>query len=100
MKRITWFGIFVVLTLVLVACSTAEEPTATPVPEPVVEAEEMEEMKSIVDIAVEDGRFTTLVAAVEAAGLAETLSVSRSFQRLPVLATAAWKTSASTIDSC
>ena len=29
---------------------------------------------SIVDIAVADGRFTTLVAAVEAAGLAETLS--------------------------
>ena len=32
------------------------------------------EEKSIVDIAVEDGRFSTLVAAVEAAGLAETLS--------------------------
>jgi transforming growth factor-beta-induced protein len=32
------------------------------------------ESKSIVDIAVEDGRFTTLVAAVQAAGLAETLS--------------------------
>jgi transforming growth factor-beta-induced protein len=37
-------------------------------------AEEAMEEKSIVDIAVEDGRFTTLVAAVEAAGLAETLS--------------------------
>ena len=36
--------------------------------------EEMVEAKSIVDIAVEDGRFTTLVAAVQAAGLAETLS--------------------------
>ena len=29
--------------------------------------------KDIVDIAVEDGRFTTLVAAVQAAGLVETL---------------------------
>ena len=38
------------------------------------EAEEVMAEKSIVDIAVEDGRFTTLVAAVEAAGLAETLS--------------------------
>jgi uncharacterized surface protein with fasciclin (FAS1) repeats len=38
------------------------------------EAEEMMDAKSIVDIAVEDGRFTTLVAAVQAAGLAETLS--------------------------
>jgi len=31
------------------------------------------DMKDIVDIAVEDGRFTTLVAAVEAAGLVDTL---------------------------
>jgi len=30
--------------------------------------------KTIVDIAAEDGRFTTLVAAVSAAGLADTLS--------------------------
>jgi transforming growth factor-beta-induced protein len=32
-----------------------------------------EEMKDIVDIAVEDGRFTTLVTAVQAAGLVDTL---------------------------
>ena len=31
-------------------------------------------MPTIVDIAVEDGRFTTLVTALEAAGLVETLS--------------------------
>jgi transforming growth factor-beta-induced protein len=31
-----------------------------------------EEANTIVDIAVADGRFTTLVAAVQAAGLAET----------------------------
>jgi uncharacterized surface protein with fasciclin (FAS1) repeats len=37
-------------------------------------ADEMAETRSIVEIAVEDGRFTTLVAAVQAAGLAETLS--------------------------
>ncbi len=83
MKRLTWLGIFVVLSLVLAACSTAADPTATPVPEAVEEPteapveeveEEMVEAKSIVDIAVEDGRFTTLVAAVQAAGLAETLS--------------------------
>ncbi len=34
----------------------------------------MEEKKTIVDVAVADGRFNTLVAAVTAAGLAETLS--------------------------
>ncbi len=33
-----------------------------------------EESNTIVDVAVADGRFTTLVAAVEAAGLVETLS--------------------------
>ena len=33
-----------------------------------------ETQKTIVDIAIEDGRFTTLVAAVQAAGLADTLS--------------------------
>ena len=34
----------------------------------------MEEKRSIVDIAVADGRFTTLVAALQAAELVETLS--------------------------
>ncbi|MFN2277374.1 MAG: fasciclin domain-containing protein, partial [Candidatus Promineifilaceae bacterium] len=37
-------------------------------------AEDEMDAKSIAEIAAEDGRFTTLVAAVEAAGLAETLS--------------------------
>jgi uncharacterized surface protein with fasciclin (FAS1) repeats len=81
MKRFTWLGIFIVLSLVLAACGAAEptaepvaEPTEAPAEEPVEEAEEMAEANSIVDIAVEDGRFTTLVAAVQAAGLAETLS--------------------------
>jgi transforming growth factor-beta-induced protein len=41
-----------------------EEPTATPEPAP----------QTIVDIAVADGRFTTLVAAVQAADLVDTLS--------------------------
>ena len=36
--------------------------------------DEMMDAKSIAEIAVEDGRFNTLVAAVTAAGLAETLS--------------------------
>jgi uncharacterized surface protein with fasciclin (FAS1) repeats len=35
---------------------------------------EMMEAKSIAEIAVEDGRFTTLVAALEAAGLVETFA--------------------------
>jgi uncharacterized surface protein with fasciclin (FAS1) repeats len=36
--------------------------------------DEMMDAKSIAEIAVEDGRFTTLVAALDAAGLVETLS--------------------------
>ncbi len=41
-------------------------PAATPVP--------TEAPKTIVDLAVEDGRFTTLVAALKAANLVDTLS--------------------------
>jgi transforming growth factor-beta-induced protein len=44
-------------------------PTATAMPEPT----EAPMPKDIVDIAVEDGRFTTLAAALGAAGLVETL---------------------------
>ena len=49
-----------------------EEPTATLLPEPTATAEPAPQ--TIVDIAIADGRFTTLVAAVQAAGLVETLS--------------------------
>jgi uncharacterized surface protein with fasciclin (FAS1) repeats len=71
--------VFVVLAMVLAACGAqatpAPAPEAEPMPEPTaLPTEEPEMPKTIVDIAVEDGRFTTLVAAVQAAGLAETLS--------------------------
>ena len=74
--------VFIVLSLVLAACAEASTPTAastpmpesTAMPEPTVAPSEAPAAKTIVDIAVEDGRFTTLVAAVQAAGLAETLS--------------------------
>ena len=91
MKRLALLIGILVLSLVLVACAGTAEPTVetaseantsqaeAPVEENVEEADEVSEEeameeKSIVDIAVEDGRFTTLVAAVQAAGLAETLS--------------------------
>ena len=70
--------VFIVFTLVLAACSApaTPAPTATPtsMPEPTAAPTEAPMAKTIVEIAAEDGRFTTLVAAVEAAGLAETLS--------------------------
>ena len=68
-----------IAALALGACAPAAEvveteappaPTAA-APEPTAETEMME--KDIVDIAVEDGRFTTLVAAVQAAGLVDAL---------------------------
>src|SRR5512145_1627848 len=74
--------IFTVLALVLAACAAPATPTAAPtsVPEPTATPEptaiptEEPVSKNIVEIAVEDGRFTTLVAAAQAAGLVETLS--------------------------
>jgi transforming growth factor-beta-induced protein len=59
-------------TLVLAACAPAATPT--PVPAPTNTPMPTEAPKTIVDVAVADGRFTTLVAAVQAAGLVETLS--------------------------
>ena len=74
--------IVVVLALVLAACASPATPTAAPtampeptsMPEPTAASTEEPASKTIVDIAAEDGRFTTLVAAVQAAGLVETLS--------------------------
>ncbi len=64
------------MTLVLAACApqatAVPEPTATP--EPAAIPTDAPEAQSIVDIAIADGRFTTLVTAIQAAGLAETLS--------------------------
>jgi uncharacterized surface protein with fasciclin (FAS1) repeats len=69
--------VFVVLAVVLAACGpqATPAPEPTPMPEPTaIPTEEPEMPKTIVEIAVEDGRFTSLVAAVQAADLAETLS--------------------------
>jgi transforming growth factor-beta-induced protein len=80
MKRLTLLITTLILGMLIVACGATEEPTPTPMPEPTAEptpmpVEEVEEMApTIVEIAVEDGRFTTLVAAVQAAGLVDTLN--------------------------
>ncbi|MGD8603464.1 MAG: fasciclin domain-containing protein [Anaerolineales bacterium] len=70
-----------VLALVLAACGTEATPTEVvateapvmPTEEPMEEDMGEEEMMDIVDTAIADGRFTTLVAAVEAAGLVDAL---------------------------
>jgi len=77
MKRFSMFAILlVVASLVMAACAPAAtpeppKPQPTAMPEPTATPEPM--MKDIVDTAVADGRFTTLVAAVGAAELVETL---------------------------
>lgn len=72
MKSNTLFlGLLTVVSMILAACAPAATPTAEPtvMPEPTA----MSEMLDIVDTAVADGRFTTLVAAVTAAELVDTL---------------------------
>ena len=82
MKRLSVFSILIVVALVLGACVPAAtpepdavstealmaDPTAVPTEVP------MPAPQTIVDLAVADGRFTTLVAAVQAAGLVDTLN--------------------------
>jgi transforming growth factor-beta-induced protein len=79
MKRFTILSVVLTASMILAACApAAPAPTAKPMQEPTAVPtsipETVEMPKTIVDIAVADGRFTTLVAAVQAAGLAETLS--------------------------
>jgi uncharacterized surface protein with fasciclin (FAS1) repeats len=76
MKSKLLFAVLV-FSMVLAACA----PAATPMPEPTAMPEPIQAPteapvaeKNIVEVAISDGRFTTLVAAVEAADLAETLS--------------------------
>ncbi len=86
-KSLLSLSILVIAAIVLAACApaAAPEPAPEPTPMPMEETEDepMEEpeeeampepLGTIVDIAVADGRFETLVTAVTEAGLAETLS--------------------------
>lgn len=73
------FAVAAVSAFALAACAPASEPVAVEpaaVEEPVVEpvVEEPVALGTVVDIAAGNPDFSTLVAAVQAAGLAETLS--------------------------
>jgi transforming growth factor-beta-induced protein len=84
MKRLPFLALLLIATLILSACAAATpEPapvipetaaTPEPMPEPTATEEPAPAPQTIVDIAAADGRFTTLVAAVTAGGLVETLS--------------------------
>ena len=76
MKRFSIFAMLLVtVSLVLAACGPAETqtpaPTATWIPEATSSPEPV--LNDIVDTAVADGRFTTLVAGLQAAELVDTL---------------------------
>jgi uncharacterized surface protein with fasciclin (FAS1) repeats len=64
-KRFSIVALLAVFALVVAACSSDTEETTTTV------AEAMD--TSVLDLAVEAGQFSTLVAAIDAAGLTETL---------------------------
>lgn len=81
--KLKLIALLAVLSLVLAACADSEDASAdtvatdTTVATETTEAmedDDMAESNTIVDIAVADGRFDTLVAAVTEAGLVETLS--------------------------
>lgn len=87
-KLFTFISMLIVFSMALAACSPAAtptptaqptkemmpDPTATPMPTPTPEPTPTEAPKTIVDIAVADGRFTTLVTALQAADLVGALS--------------------------
>ncbi len=74
------FSVVLIATLALSACATAtpvQEPT--PVPPTAVPPTEAPIALDIVDTAIADGRFTTLVAAIQAAGLVDALKAEGPF---------------------
>ncbi|MEM7129161.1 MAG: fasciclin domain-containing protein [Chloroflexota bacterium] len=85
MRKLPFLSILIILALGLAACVPAAPPSEAPAEEmaepteapeeeaPEEEAMEEEMMADIVDTAVAAGSFGTLVAAVEAAGLVDTL---------------------------
>jgi uncharacterized surface protein with fasciclin (FAS1) repeats len=76
-KRLGFLSIVAVFALVAAACGDSSESTTTEAaaPETTEAAPEttMAEETSVIDLAVEAGGFSTLVAAIEAAGLVEAL---------------------------
>ena len=75
MKKFSVLAVLLALVLVIGACAplATPAPTAEPTQAPVVEPTPEPQPQTIVDIAVADGRFSTLVTALQAAGLVDTL---------------------------
>ena len=67
-KRFSFIALIAVFALIVAACSSDSEDTTTTTTAPPAE-----ETTTVLDLAVEAGQFSTLVAAVEAAGLGDAL---------------------------
>jgi len=65
-KRFSILALLLAFAMIVAACSSDSEETTTTT-EPVMEEQ------SVLDLAIEAGQFSTLIAAIDAAGLSETL---------------------------
>jgi len=65
-KRFSFFALLLAFAMIVAACSSDSEETTTTTAAPA-------ESQSVLDLAIEAGQFSTLIAAIDAAGLAETL---------------------------
>lgn len=76
-NRISLFALVAVFTLIVAACSSSSDETTTTTETAAAETttteSATEESTSVLDLALEAGQFSTLIAAIEAAGLGETL---------------------------
>ena len=95
------FSVVMVAALALAACAPAATPTPepTPVPPTAVPPTEAPMVMDIVDTAIADGRFTTLVAAIQAAGLVDALKAEGPFTVFAPTDDAFAKLPAGTLDS-
>jgi transforming growth factor-beta-induced protein len=73
MKRWSIFSLLLIVALAVTACATPAAPAQPAPPEPPTAVPTVASPKDIVDTAVAAGSFTTLVAAVQAAGLVDAL---------------------------
>jgi transforming growth factor-beta-induced protein len=109
MNKILYVSTFIVLAaLVLAACAPAATPTLSPTatsmptavpPKATTAPTATPAPRDIVDIAVADGRFTTLVAALKAAGLVDALKGAGPFTVFAPTDDAFKKLPAGTVDN-
>jgi uncharacterized surface protein with fasciclin (FAS1) repeats len=77
MKLTTVLAVLLVSIFAISACAPQATPTATPMPEPTATSAPV--LMDIVDTAVANGSFTTLAAALQAAGLIDALKAEGPF---------------------